>query len=115
MTLVGEANGVDGAVRGVRINEYVTTALNEPVPLEIKRDTLGAAKHVRVERLVFLSLSAYELVERHHGLLDNFNNVGFKLAEVRLYGNEIALVVVLFHNLPVESVVDAPVYNIWIV
>ena len=115
MALVGESDRVDGAVGSIGVDKYVLAALGEFAPLKIRRHSLGCTKHVCEELLILLCLSANELVEGHHGLLNDFNDVGFKLREVVLDRNQIVAVIVLFKDLLIESVVDLSVDNVWII
>lgn len=86
----------------------MATPTNKPLPFEIRRDLLPLGEHILVQSLGPLGLATDKLVERHHGLLDDLNDMTFKLRKVILYGNEIMLVVVLLEDLLVEPVVNPP-------
>jgi hypothetical protein len=46
--------------------------------------------------------------------LDDLDDVRFKLLEVSLYTYKVVFVVILFHDLLSESVVNSSLNNIWI-
>ncbi|KAI6753247.1 hypothetical protein HG531_005416 [Fusarium graminearum] len=112
---VGELDGVNRTRRLVGVNETVATASVEGVPFKVRGDTLDDRKLVVVQGSRLVGLTASQLGESLHSLLNDLNNMGLKGVEVVLNSDQVISVVVLGNNLAVETVQDTTVHDVRII
>lgn len=105
----------ESARRGRWIDQDVVVALDEGVPFVQRVNALSRLDHVAIEVLLLVCLGANGLVELTHALLERPDDVGFELAKVLLYSEQVVAAAILLANLLAEAVVYAALNNVWIV
>lgn len=115
VVLVGERDAVYSSWIRVWIDQHLAIAGHKTSPLEIWWNSLGSGEHVAIKGLILLCLSSNELIEGSHGLLDDLNDVSLESSKVVLDRDGVIAVVVLLHDLLVQSVVDTTMDDIWII
>lgn len=91
----------------------VVTA-EEALPLKVGGDTLRGADNVAVHGFLLLRLAIDDLQELTKASLESANDMGLELREAVLNGNQVIAVVVLLHDLLVQSMVYTSLEDIGI-
>lgn len=131
MVFVGEVDILHTARRCRWVDQDSVVALNEAVPLKVERDALRCADytmsvdarskdsskptHISVHGLGLLTLRVHDLHELAHTVLDGLNNVRFELSKAVLHTDQVLPVVVLFHDLLVQTEQDASLNHVRVV
>jgi len=112
---VGESDIIDAPWWCVGVNHDVTVPLQEASPLKVWCYARSGCTHVAIKGAGVLGLLANYLNELIDSILESRNDVRLKLGERVLDGKSVLAIVVLLLNLPVQTMVDTSLNNIWVV